>query len=125
MTDEELQQVEDPGDTAAAKIMRTLRDVSEPEEDAEGLELTLASVAMAMERGLGPELDRNQASGKLDEFLLALARWIAAHRSDNADALVVVELPQRTLKLHDLPHGIGLQRLNEAINAAGDVSSPL
>ncbi len=125
MTDEPDQLPAQGGGTAAEKIMRSLRDVSQPDEDAAELELMLASVALGLERGLGPELERNQASGKLDEFLLALARWIAAHRSDSADALVVVELPQRTLKLHDLPHGIGLERLNAAINAAQSVTSPL
>lgn len=111
--------------TAEAKILQTLREVSQPDPDAEGLELTLASIAMALESGLGPELARNQATGKLDEFILALARWIALHRSDDVDALVVVELPRRTLSLHDLPHGIGLQRLNDAINATASVASPL
>jgi hypothetical protein len=106
--------------TAAAKIQRTLRELSRPEAGAGELELTLATVAMGLERGLGEELVRSQESGELDTFVLALTRWIALHRSDSARQLVVVELPRR-----ELPAGTRLHLLQEAIDAAHDATSPL
>lgn len=113
---------EPPADpkTAAEKIAGTLRQLSRPPEDAGEMALTLATVAMGLERGLGAELERNQETGELDEFVLALARWLAWHRSDTARMLVVVELPRRTL-----PAGTKLHLLDEALRAGEDVKSPL
>jgi hypothetical protein len=111
--------------TAAEKVTRSLRDLSRPQPGAAELELTLASVAMGLESSLREEMTRMQPTGELDEFILALTRWIGMHTSDDTDALVVVRVPQRALKLHDLPHGIGLERLNEAIAASSSIVSPL
>jgi hypothetical protein len=111
--------------TAAEKIQRTLRLLSKPEADAGAMEMTLASVAMGLEGTVGENLGELQAAGDVDEFILALTRWIASHRSDTVDALVVVELPARAMKVQDLPAGIGLQRLQAAIDAQLVASSPL
>lgn len=107
--------------TAAVKLMRTLRDLSRPGEDAGGLQLTLATVAMGLESQLGPELERTQATGELDEFIGALTRWIAMHRSESVKRLVVVEMPRR----RDLPPGKRLQLLDEAERLAEQATSPL
>lgn len=118
--------------TAAEKITNTLRELSRPDEDAGEMELTLATVAMGLERGLGPELEAKQGTGELDEFVLALTRFLAMHRSEDARALVVVEMPRhheqgRPLadQLSDLPSGTRLRLLDEAIAAADGVVSPL
>jgi hypothetical protein len=81
------------GVTAAEKVAATLREMSEPSEDAGGLELTFASLAMGLEGALGPELGGYQESGELDAFVLAIARFLATHRSDSKGKLIVVELP--------------------------------
>lgn len=106
--------------TAAAKLARTLRELSMPNPDATEMELALASVAMGLEQQLGPMLDTYQQDGSLDEFVTALARWIALHRSDALDSLVVVELPSR-----ELPAGTRLHRLDQAIEAMAEAESPL
>lgn len=107
--------------TAAVKLMRTLRELSQPGEDAGGLQLTLASVAMALEGQLGPELERTQATGELDEFIGALTRWIAMHRSDTVKRMLVVEMPRN----RSLPAGKRLQLLDEAERLAEQATSPL
>jgi hypothetical protein len=107
--------------TAAEKLGNTLRELSQPDEDAGAMELTLASVAMGLEQGLGDVLERTQASGELDEFVLALTRFLAIHRSDSAKLLVVVEIPRR----RDLPAGTLLHLLDEAIAATAAATSPL
>jgi hypothetical protein len=106
--------------TAAAKLMRTLRALSKPDEDAGELMLMLATVAMGLERNLGPELERTQATGELDEFLGGLTRWIATHRSQTAHRLVVVELPRCQLS-----EGARLHRLRTAEAHAETARSPL
>lgn len=108
------------GETAAEKIMSTLRELSQPDDDAGELELTLATVCMGLERGLGEQIAEQQESGALDEFVLALTRFLALHRSDSARALFVVELPRR-----ELPAGTRLHLLDEAMKAAETASSPL
>ena len=116
--------VAEPGEeepsTAAEKIMRTLRELSKPDEDAGELELTLATVCMGLERGLAEQIVVQQESGELDEFVLALVRFLALHRSDTARACFVVELPRR-----ELPAGTRLHLLDEAIAAAETATSPL
>ena len=107
--------------TAAEKLMRTIRELSKPEEDAGELELTVASVCMALESGLGPELEAKQVTGELDEFVLALTRFLALHRSDSAHMLAVVELP----RARDLPAATRLHQLDLAIEAGQTASSPL
>jgi hypothetical protein len=107
--------------TAAEKVMRTLRDMSVPDADAGELELTLATVAMGLEKGLGPELAEHQQSGAVDEFVLALTRFIAGHRSESAKQLIVLELPRG----RELPAGTRLHLLDDAIAAAETASSPL
>jgi hypothetical protein len=113
-----------PITTAAGKIERTLKELSKPDEDAGEMELTLATVAMAMERGLGAELDNRQESGEIDDFILKLTRWIALHRSDTAKELVVVEFP-RLHPQRPLGAGTRLKYLDDAIASAGDAESPL
>lgn len=105
--------------TAAEKIARTLKELSRPDEDAGDLELTLATVAMGVERTVGPALGEKQESGEVDEFVAALTRFLAMHRSDTAKQLVVVELPRR-----ELPAGTRLHLLDEAIAAADAAPSP-
>ena len=106
--------------TAAEKIMRTLRELSKPDEDAGALELTLASVCMGLEQGLGEQICEQQESGALDEFVLAFTRFLANHRSNDAKQLLVVELPRR-----ELPAGTRLHLLDEAAAAAEKATSPL
>ncbi len=106
--------------TAAAKIMQALRDISSPKDDAGELELMLATVAMGLERTLGQELARTQATGELDEFLAGLTRWFATLRSDSAWRLVVIEMPRK-----DLPNGKRLHLLDEAEELAEVASLPL
>lgn len=110
--------------TAAAKIMQTLRDVSQPDEDAGELGLMLSTIAMGLERALGDELERAQPTGELDEFVAALTRWIAGHRSDSARRLVVVELPHHP-EHQPLPNGTRLHLLDEAERLAEHASRPL
>jgi hypothetical protein len=116
---------EAPDVTAAEKITRTLRELSVPGDGADAMEMTLASVAMGLESGLAEKIAESQESGELDDFIAALARWIALHRSDAADVLVVVELPRGAFKRHDVPTATGLHRLNEAIALAEQAASPL
>lgn len=94
------------GGTAHEKIMQTLHSLSEIEEDAGELEMMLASLAIALERGLGDQLTASQETGELDTFMAALVRWIATLTSDNRPRLIVVPIPRRPLnpgqKLHAL-----------------------
>lgn len=110
--------------TAADRIASTLRELSRPGPDADGMELTLASVAMGLEGSLAGELTAKQETGELDEFVLALTRFLAMHRSDNADALIVVEMPRGAMQRHDVPAATGLHRLNEAIAASEHAGVP-
>lgn len=107
--------------TAAAKLMATLRAISKPPEDADELQLMLASVAMGLENALAGELERTQATGELDDFIAGLVRWLAQHRSDTVKRLVVVEMPRR----RELPAGKRLQLLDEAEYLAEHATSPL
>ena len=123
--------------TAAEKVERTLRELSQPDDDAAGLELSLSTLAMAVESmpGLRDNLAENQEEGKVDEFILALTRWLATHRSDDARQLLVVELPkarhshltmpESPLLLNEIPAGTRLHMLDEAAKAAADAVSPL
>jgi hypothetical protein len=116
---DETQEWSMPG-TAAEKIANTLRELSQPDEGAEEMELMLATIAMGLERGLAEGLEEQQRSGKLDEFVLSLTRFLALHRSDDAKQLIVVEMPAR-----ELPAGTRLHLLDEAAKAAKTASSPL
>jgi hypothetical protein len=109
----------DADQTAAGKIMRTLRELSKPDPDAGELELMLSSVAMGMESALGAEIERAQASGELDQFVATLTRWISTHRSQSAKRLVVVELPRH----RNLPAGTRLHLLEQAEDAAESAAS--
>lgn len=106
--------------TAEAKILRTLRDMSQPDPDSGELELMLATVAMGLEKALAEQLAQFQASGDLDEWVLALVRFLADHRSESARRLVVVELPRG----RELPTGTRLHLLDEAMAAAEQAESP-
>lgn len=107
--------------TAAAKVANTLRELSQPDPDAGAMELTLASIAMGLEGNLGPQLAATQASGELDEWLEAMTRFLASHRSDSARRLLVVEVPRYPLE--QLQPGVRLRLLDEA--AAKTIVNPL
>jgi len=118
--------------TAAEKLELTLKQLSRPGQDAGELELTLATVAMGLERGLAPALEEHQKTGAVDRFVLELVRFLSLHRSDDAKQLLVVELPRAHVlgrpiadQLQDLPHGTRLRLLDEAVAAAASVESPL
>lgn len=106
--------------TASQKIANTLRELSKPDEDAGEMELTLATVCMALERNIGQALEEKQLSGELDVFVLQLTRFLALHRSDDAKSLIVLELPAR-----ELPAGTRLHLLDLAIEESKNVPNPL
>jgi hypothetical protein len=107
--------------TAAEKIYDTLREMSMPAAGADEVQLALSTVAMGLERSFGPMITEAQESGELDEFVLALTRWAATHRSDGAWGLLVVEVPRGRV-----PNGKLLQLVNDAAAAAAaGASSPL
>lgn len=122
MTSREVTETFGP-QTAAQKIMHTLRELSEPDEDAGGMELTLATVAMGLEKGLADDIAEKQSTGELDVFVLALTQFLATHRSDTARRLVVVELPPGGGR--ELPTGTKLAFLDRAIEEAESAKSPL
>ena len=109
--------------TGEEKVRQTLKAFTEVSEDADALQLTLASVAMGLEsqEGFMDSMRENQASGELDEFVTALTRWIATHRSDEAAQLLVVEIPRG----QNVPPGTRLHRLDLALEAQASAKSPL
>ena len=112
------------GRTAAEKITESLREMSTPRPDAEALQLSLATLAMGLEAQLGDAIQRAQETGELDEFVLALTRFLATHRSDSAKQLLVVEV-RRTPQGWMLPSGTKLHAIDEAAAAAAAVENPL
>ncbi len=112
--------IEDTG-TAAEKILGTLRMLSTPDEDAGELQLMLATVCMGLERSISEALHEQQQTGELDEFVLALTRFLATHRSSGARQLLVVEMPRH----QNIPAGTRLHLLDEAAEAAASATSPL
>jgi hypothetical protein len=126
IADETQSQSEMVPGSAADKLLVTLRELSRPAEDAGEMELMLATLAMAVESTVGKELPAYQDRGEIDEFLLALCRFLALHRSDDVKELVVVELPRRERHAADpLPHGTLLKALDDAAGAAKGATSPL
>lgn len=119
--DSSLPEASEGPKTAAQKIMQTLRDLSDPDPDAGGLELTLATVAMGLEKSLAGEIQAKQETGELDVFVLALAQFLATHRSDTAHRVIVVELPSA----RDLPTATKLHYLDKAIAESEIAKSPL
>lgn len=109
-----------PTGTAAYKVLETLKGLSRPDEDAGELAMTLATVAMALERSIAGDLAAAQESGELDRFLGGLVRWLASLRSDTAPRLVPVELPRR----RRLPPHIRLIQLERAERLAENATSP-
>lgn len=107
--------------TAAEKILETMDALSRPGEDAGEMGLMISTVCMGLGSKIGPELGQAQQTGELDEFVLALTRWIASHRSENQRQLLVVEMPRRP----DLPPGTRLHLMDQALEAAANVESPL
>jgi hypothetical protein len=109
--------------TGEEKVRHTLKAFTEVSEDADAMQLTLASVAMGLESQAGflDSMGANQESGELDEFVLALTRWIATHRSDDAEQLLVVEIPVG----QNIPPGTRLHRLDLAAEAMATAESPL
>jgi hypothetical protein len=108
-----------PARTAADKIIDTLREMSQPDESASEMELTLATMALGMLSTMGEQIQQAQDAGELDAFVLTLSRWIAAHRSDGEKLLLVLEVPRRPL-----PAGTRLHLMDEAMLAAEDAGSP-
>jgi hypothetical protein len=106
---------------AAEKIMQTLKDLSDPSDDAGGLELAFGSIATMMQSALPSALVQAEADGDLDDIILSLTRWLASHRSDQAHRLLVVELPRR----RDLPPGTKLEYLHQAEQAVVPTGMPL
>lgn len=82
----------EPG-SAAAKIMRTIVEISSAGGEAGELELGMASLAMALEPVLAQGL-RGKTDAEIDGFVLALCRFVATMRSDRSRELAVVELPR-------------------------------
>jgi hypothetical protein len=123
MTDETIdQEHQHAGEgTAAEKILATLRMLSSPDEDAGELQLMLATVCMGLERNITEALHAQQETGELDEFVLALTRFLATHRSSSARQLLVVEMPRHP----NIPAGTRLHLLDEAAEAAASATSPL
>jgi hypothetical protein len=100
--------------------MSTLQELSSPNDDAGELELAFGSMAMMLERALPGALEEMQDAGELDDIVLKLSRWFAAHRGDESHQLVVVELPRR-----ETGNGIMLARLQDAIASGGQTGVPL
>jgi hypothetical protein len=109
--------------TGEQKVKRTLKAFTEVSDEADAMQLTLASVAMGLEsqQGFMASMQESQQSGELDEFVLALTRWIATHRSDDAEQLLVVEIPRG----QNIPPGTRLHRLDLAAEAMTTAESPL
>ncbi len=110
--------------SAAEKILDTLRALSKPGEDAEPMELTIATMCMGMERALGEKLAASQETGEVDEFVTALTRFLATHRSDTGRRLVVVEMP-RAPEGQRLPNGTRMKLLDDAEALTAAAISPL
>jgi hypothetical protein len=98
--------------TTAEKILQTIAEISEPGDDAGGLELAFASVAMMMGRAL-PDAIAEMSGRELDDTVLGLARWFANIRGDQSTRLLVVELP-RTQGYRDTPAGTKLHQMDLA-----------
>jgi hypothetical protein len=109
--------------TTAEKIMDTINQVSEPSDEAGGLEMAFASVAMMMGNQL-PAALAEMSETELDETILALARWFANIRGDHSTRLVVVELP-RNPGYRDLPAGTKLHYMDRAETVEVPAGLPL
>lgn len=108
--------------TAAEKITDTLRELSDPNDDAGELALMFASLVIMLDKALPAALNDLQDQGELDTIILALTRWFATHRGDNAPSrLVVVELPNRK----DLPPATLLHQLELAQGEPDPAGLPL
>jgi hypothetical protein len=96
---------------ASEKIHQTAVAMRSPQDGADGPELALSTLVQGLTtptaRGW---IEAAQEQGELDEFMEVLARWIIAHRSDDASLLAIVELPRG----RDLPAGTILHRVDEA-----------
>lgn len=108
--------------TAAAKVLETLRALSQPDPGGDEWQLMLSTVAMGLEGMVGPQLEAMQASGDLDEWVAAMVKWLATLRSDTARRLVVAELPRSSVPLAP---GVRLHHLDEAIAQAESAPNPL
>jgi hypothetical protein len=122
MTDDTLPMPR-PG-TAAEKVLNTLREPSKPRPGADPMELTVATMCMGMERNLERTLLDSKDTSQTDDFMLAMTRFLATHRSDHARRLIVVEMPRAPRGMR-LPNGKRLQLLDEAEAAANAAVSPL
>ncbi len=105
----------------AEKIMQSLQEIAEPSDDAGGLQLAFATVATMMQEHLPAALAEAETNGELDGIILALCRWFASHRGDDASRLVVVELPRR----RELPVMTVLHQVQLAEDAGVPASLPL
>jgi hypothetical protein len=113
--------------TGAEKVKATLKAFTDTPDDADAMQLTLATVAMGLESQSGflASMEASQESGELDEFVAALTRWIATHRSDHAEQLLVVELPRGRGPFNDIPAGVVLERCRQGAEKMLTASSPL
>ena len=106
--------------STAERVLETVAEIADPDDDAGGLELAFSSVAMMM----GPQLKEaiaDMPEAELDETILGLARWFTQLRGDTSLRLVVVELPRR----QDLPAGTRLHHLEQAEAATPKPGLPL
>lgn len=110
--------------TAAEKILNTLRELSTPRPGAEPMELTIATMCMGMERQLQAQLLEAKDTSQVDDFVCTLTMFLATHRSDRAQRLVVVEMPRAPQGMR-LPNGKRLQLLDIAEARAESAVSPL
>jgi hypothetical protein len=111
-------------ETAAEKVLNTLREFSKPPEGADAMALTIATMCMGMERQLAPMLLEEKNTTKVDEFVTVMTRFLATHRSDSGKQLVVVEMPRAPQGMR-LPNGKRLQLLDEAEAQAKVAAPPL
>lgn len=102
-----------PRRSAAEKVRATLQQMATPDDDAEGLELGLAGIAVGLLQQLGGMLDELQNTGKLDEFVHLTTAWMATHHTDGGPRLVVVQLPAD--RGHELPPGTRLKCLDDGV----------
>jgi hypothetical protein len=108
--------------TAAEKILATLRQLSRPRPEAAPMELTVATMCLGLEKHLAEMLRNPEINA--DEWVLVLTRFLASHRSDTERRLVVVEMPRAPRGLR-LPNGARLRLLDIAEAAAEQPEAPL
>lgn len=110
--------------TAAEKIMRSLKEIARPSDEAGELELVFASMAMALQQKFPEAVAELEENGELDKLILALARWFAGHTSDNSPRLIVIPVPRRTANGKSLNVFQVMGRVEAALREPEIVGSP-